>query len=166
MSEPDEQVLRAVDELAQKAPLGALDVVECHAIRFSPDAASGFTSNLDAGITPVDGGLVVRFTLTTKVVTGDGGPEVAEIKVGIGLAYTIADLPDPTGLVVGNFVARIAFKDAYPYLRQNTHELATRIGLVGVMLTTLIPPPTFGTLVPRQDASADDTRQDLGRDVV
>jgi hypothetical protein len=166
VSEPDEQLLKAVGELAQKAALGALDIVECHAVRFSPDAPGGFTSSLETGIAPVEGGLVVRFTLTTEVFTGDEGPRVGEIKIAVGLAYTIADMPDPTGPVVGNFVARSAFKDAYPYLRQNTQELATRINLAGVMLTTLGTPPTFESFVRGPDASAEGDEPDPGDDAV
>jgi hypothetical protein len=50
--------------------------------------------------------------------------------------------------VVGTFAAEVAFKDAYPYLRQNIHELAARVGLGSAVLNTIVVPPTYKSPAP------------------
>ena len=101
---------------------------------------SGYTVNFEPGVALVEEGLAFRFTFTARLTTGEDGDAVADIQVVIGAVYSMEEPPEPGSAVAGAFAVDGVFKDIYPFLRQNLHDLTSRIGLPGTIMSSVAPP--------------------------
>lgn len=134
MTTPTTSHAEAVSALEARARLANIDVSNFSGKRHAPTEPGTFGSQLNAKLGSTDDGLAFQFELEVRVYDKAGQP-LADLVVTVTANYDIPDCPDPDSEVAGFFGASVAFRDVYPFIRQQVHDITARLGMPGLTMS-------------------------------
>lgn len=138
----DNETVRREDliEFVGRSELISIVAQEVSAVRHSAETPSTVTISLGAEMSPGEGRVDYKFTLTSKMKNSDEAL-VADINVTVVARFDVisGEVADDEA-VLSAFANEVASMAAYPYLRQYSYDLAGRIGLPNFTLGLLKRP--------------------------
>ncbi|MFD0304692.1 hypothetical protein [Streptomyces sp. NPDC127119] len=130
--------LEGLTKFVAQVDLRGVVAQECHAVRHSGEAPARAEVSLDTELSHRPNSVDYRFTLKCQALTEEDSA-VADISVVLLTSFTFSG-DEAEESVYQDFGANVAIMTAYPYLRQNVHDLAARIGLINFTLGLLKQP--------------------------
>ncbi|MYT70023.1 MULTISPECIES: hypothetical protein [unclassified Streptomyces] len=133
MSAEESVQRRDLLDLIERCDLVQVNTQECHAVRHSSSNPVIVNVSLGSEMSPGDDRVDYRFTMTSEMVTGEQ-ETVAELKVVMVARFSISEGAAAGEAVLSAFGNEVATMVVYPYVRQQTQDLAGRIGLPNLTL--------------------------------
>ncbi|MEU9215105.1 hypothetical protein AB0D47_01010 [Streptomyces sp. NPDC048376] len=120
-------------DLIERCDLVNVTTQECHAVRHSSSKPAIVNVSLGSEMSPSADRVDYRFTMNSEMVTREQ-ETVAELKVVMIARFSISEGAAVGEAVLSAFGNEVATMAVYPYVRQQTQDLAGRIGLPNLTL--------------------------------